>query len=353
MKAISRYCTLDEAAIDKWDNVIDWTVLSKNESINWSPKLLEKYSDRWNWENITDNESINWTPEMYIQFQDKLYCDFSFIEDAKGEIHVIRRLDKTPSIKWTIPLIEKYKNSEFWNWYLFSGNESDFWTEELIEKYQDELDWGELSANGLLPFSLSFIKKYETKFDWDGLFNLPMNHKAWDSIESVEAYKGVVYQSAVGRNEDLPWIEADLLDRWRENISWSSIATNKTVINSEESFYKYLDKWEKHDCFEELSGNILLPWKSDFINEYKDKWDWNKLSVNLGINWDEGLIDEFSEHLPFSRSPESNIEGSLSENPNVQWTIELLLKYEDKWGYDALAENLGVWKKVFSNCVDV
>lgn len=79
-----------------------------------------------------------------------------------------------------------------------------------------------------------------------------------------------------------------------------------------------------------ISDNIpseydtTIVWNRSLIEEYSDHFDWNLLSKNKSIPWDENLLDSFSDKLDISEWI------NISSNPLIKWDKRLINKYWDK-----------------------
>jgi tetratricopeptide (TPR) repeat protein len=129
--------------------------------------------------------------------------------------------------------------------------------------------------------------------------------------------------------------------------------------------FDYVWNWKR------ISNNNNVSWSENIINEYSDNLDWVLLSKNPGIPWDNiQLIDKLKNKLVWEdvcrynkltekfiiyfeniifyhqnkEGDRSNLAHLLSSNPNVEWNLHLLKKYEDFWKWDqfGICENKGI-----------
>ena len=66
-----------------------------------------------------------------------------------------------------------------------------------------------------------------------------------------------------------------------------------------------------------LSTNEKLPWSEDFIEKYKDKWNWDMLSTNNGLPWSMHLLEKFEDQWVWFNK-EQDMTASLWVN-NTLW----------------------------------
>lgn len=80
--------------------------------------------------------------------------------------------------------------------------------------------------------------------------------------------------------------------------------------------------------FNPFSSLINFEWSKKFLHDNFDKLNWDKLSINEGLPWDENLIEEFSDKWKW----ESNHVGEylIYNNSRIFWTISLFEKWKHK-----------------------
>lgn len=132
--------------------------------------------------------------------------------------------------------------------------------------YLDKWDWEELSGNKALPWSVEFIEKYYDRWDWG---KLSQNKALSWSIELIDSI------NVLEENENARLIETSAVDDYL--------------------YDKVLWHWE------ELCRNEAIPWSIELIEKYKEKWDWESLSLNQSAlaclpKLSEQEIDEIMMH---------------------------------------------------------
>lgn len=69
--AASQYCrNLNFGLIKQLDGILDFKILSKNNSIFWTLDLLTEYADKWDYNNLLQNQTF--IESMAPYFNDKL-----------------------------------------------------------------------------------------------------------------------------------------------------------------------------------------------------------------------------------------------------------------------------------------
>ena len=118
--------TLSNEFMQKIATEKEWENLS--QVFDWSESLLEKYQDKVDWQLVSENTNIQWTIPMIQKFKNRIDWDkFSAYAD-----------DKTI----TEAVIDAFKDK--WNWSELSKNGSLELSHELLEKYADSWDWEEI-----------------------------------------------------------------------------------------------------------------------------------------------------------------------------------------------------------------
>lgn len=263
----------------------DWVCCETN--IEWNNDLITKYNYLWNWDYLHTN----------------------------------------PNISWNFDLIRN--NLDFVNWSFVSSYLELKWTEELLIEFEDYLvfsisHWGQWGINKKGKWNTGIRKaSHSGRHYYDNL-------KGSISLsESIEWSKGIIDSvkeywnwSELSSNKTVPWDDY-LIEYYEEKIDFKAISGNINVKWTKILIKKYLDKWD----WELLSGNPNLPWDEEFLIEYNSRFLWkpkvdyflfrkdknypSSISTNIGIVWDENLLELFHENINF-------------------WDITLVSKITDK-----------------------
>ncbi len=169
--------------IDRYIPDWNWEILSANEAITWTGRLMEKYK-----EFFSEYCHEHGVGEVFINKKRNPFACLSVNNEIKTsytreEFNKVINTEsfRVPSfderLPWSGGLIAKYLNS--WDWEVLSTNPSLHWSVILIDRFIDRWDFGGvkehangdkynstgLSFNVGLPWSLALIKKYESKWD--------------------------------------------------------------------------------------------------------------------------------------------------------------------------------------------
>ena len=151
MERISEDYPLTRRMMNDYSRELDWSKVSRNFSINWTPELIEDFATFIDWK------------EFSGCVDEKLLCD---------------------------EIIEKFKDK--WDWAELSGNRNLKLSYELLDKYIDRWNWGAIiewrrwdKENNV--FSFDFLKRYQDRIPVDELENSVL----WSDIidEEAEAIK--------------------------------------------------------------------------------------------------------------------------------------------------------------------
>lgn len=115
--------TLSNEFMQKISTDEAWKELSGTYS--WSESLLEKYQDKVDWHIVSENPFILWTIPMIQKFKNRIDWD-KFSRHARTET-------------LTEAFIDAFKDK--WNWTELSENSAMELTHELLEKYADKWNW--------------------------------------------------------------------------------------------------------------------------------------------------------------------------------------------------------------------
>jgi len=216
-----------------------------------------------------------------------------------------------------------------------------------LEKLSTSLDWKEVSENSELEWELKDIEKFENDLDWE-VFS---KNNEW-TLESLKAYEEKINWSSFSLNTKINW--SVFSETYENRLNWKNISKNESFNWSKENIIKYQSKIDWYN----LCTNKKVAFDFSILQLFENKIDWNIIATNQGNWWTKEIIDFYKKKLRWRNLVvygtfwneeliayfEKEIEddygfAQLSENPNVEWTLEILEKYRDKLGWGNLAEN--------------
>jgi len=340
----------------KWN----WSVLSRNRELVRNFKILsdQSFIRKWDWAYISEfsefinvNKKFNEIRYLYNTLQD--FIDWKLLSRRK-DIHFDKDLLSALSNKsWDWQFLSESNNLEIdndlliqlqanpWNWKALSKNKNIRLTlpktpEELennpgilISLKDKEWDWIYLSERKDLEVSYHLIKETKDK-NW--------NYKQLTHYFLKDDLLLVNYLRLL-QDKDLHWsllsssskpkFTCDFINEFKNYWDWNALSNNKSVALTRELITQF-DKWN----FSSLTKRPEIIENPEWIFEQKGRnWDWNYISSNDKFLIDREFVDMFSDKLNFTK---------LSSNPTVKFTAALLKKYYRKWDYNLLEHNYSI-----------
>jgi hypothetical protein len=215
-------------------------------------------------------------------------------------------------------------------------NSSIHWDVELLESVSEKIDWSALWKIDNIRIDHDFLKKFEDRIHFDELHY--SNCIVWteeiinDYGERLDWSKSLITQ--------LPFPSINHYLRLKDKLDWRMISRmlkNNFELLDEEALSGYWD-WDA------LSTNRHLPFTVEFIQKYRDKlnfsklsgnpscleiiykyskskrWDWAKVSNNPAV-----IYDESSFNFIFHKYKENISQGSDYKNKAESYLLKSFL----------------------------
>lgn len=413
------------ATIEKEIKSDAWNKISME--FQWTEEFLEKYEDKVDWSLISLNREITWTTSMLEKFKDKVSW-YHLSNYSYAEIDKAKKLYTEENLK---------QFQDYWDWNELSGSITDI---ELIDKFIDRWDWDKIINNLNIEYGLlnaEFLEKYihyipvssimnstlweylvddeidkiedklilkikkskrkngkKIKKDSDYIFTTireTVKKEAWERIsksfqwteELLEEYEDKVDWKMVSQNDDLRWT-ATMLEKFKHKIYWSHLSKreyphNAKKLYTEENLKLFKDYWD----WNKVSGCI-----SDvkLIDRFVDCWDWSEIIDNVWLKsnfFNKKFLEKYVDYIPISSLTSSRLwsnvvsdeiekmndkltfkvkkgkndklrliyvlmEAEIRESlsSDYEWTEELLEKYEDEVDWNEISNNINIpWTK--------
>jgi hypothetical protein len=130
--------------LQKYKDIWDWDFLSKNESIVFNEEIIEIFESKWDWSELCCNRGVKWDLNLIEKYKDGtkshiklnnrhyefLIFGTRYEQNMFDDYLTIYGLDSNPSVKFDELLVIKYFDK--WNWYYLLNNESVQWTKNLL-----------------------------------------------------------------------------------------------------------------------------------------------------------------------------------------------------------------------------
>jgi hypothetical protein len=214
-------------------------------------------------------------------------------------------------------------------------------------------DWNDFSKQHDLYTDIRFIREFKDQINWNKLVN-PKLPWSKEFIFEFEKYLFDPY-CLISHIAEIPWTE-DLIDRYKDRLTWCHLSLNEGIDWSEEIIIKYEDFWDWHN----LSLNRSISWTPNLLILYKERLDWTYLSSHLNLSWTDLLMDSLSAYLSwdkFTNNPyfpwdttlmkrvEQNLKYhwvNLSKNSSASGDKVLIESFKDKWNWSLLCSNKSI-----------
>lgn len=320
----------------KYSNILDWRLVSSNTNIIWDFDLIFCFYDKISWKDLTINRAAFLDISLLDVFSDKVQWKNN--NDEWGF-----SIAANEGLPWTLEFIKKYDSKIKFK--ELSVNRSVEWSEELIDRYWGKWDLNELGSNVAFPWDLRLFDKYLGEEFLDD-FSIHFNQRLLGNFDLVEKYKSRIKWSIACSNPFLPWSEKNLLEYWANHLDWWGISHNETLFKQDPNFFiNHLDIWEsnKEKYFSILAENLFLPWDQKLIQKYSKYWDWEAISRNIGIPWTVELIDSFANQLYWGGMVdtfiiEDDIGNFITPIPTTHFQEGLISNPSIPWSIDFLTK---------------
>ena len=365
---IINYSNFNGSVFEKYKTKWNWDLLSQNDAIPWTVKILKEYKENLNWEELSKNEAIEFNFETLKTFEDswnwkhlqrnpKVKWTNEILRKFESRLS-IQELKYNENVEWTDVLLDKYSSDL--DFRFLSSSKNIVWSPEMIFKYQ--WDFSVICGNEYIPWTNDFIKYYlktsKENIYKDGVYNL-----SWPRLDLYMLYKNSSFNKAIIFEDFLIEYNNAFSEVLPNPISIETICQLKPLSTREQLYgFDFNDEmvWEDN-LFENgskwdwraLSYNRMIPWNIVLIEQYKDKWDWDALCCNPSIKWNMEMIDKFKDRINWGKweiGPEvgglDRIHG-LSESGNVDWSLEIFYKYYENIDFIYLLDNHFIYQKVF------
>jgi len=334
---ISGYYSFTEEEIYKYRNKIKWSIGSANWDIQWNSNMIKHCQYYLTWELFSLNSAFRDT-QLINEFNQRLTWK------AVSDGNVSWSIACNGHIRWTEDLIEEYKDRID-----FSGlsvNSNVDWSEHLFEKYEDRWDWLDISGNNGIPWTLPMMEICIDQLNLMGcdLLKMEFNSGMMSNLEILEKYFDMFASEWIFMNGRLPWYKENLLERWADKLDWDGLSQNQNLLRDPLFFEQNMEHWmeNKKKRFSALSNCVTLPWSFEFIERYKELWNWHTLSYNEALPWSEEFIDQYADKWDWN---------GIYKNTGIPWTLDLIFKYNFS-DQDLLFKNRSIWDKAIKPHID-
>ncbi|MDR1895542.1 MAG: hypothetical protein LBR10_01975 [Prevotellaceae bacterium] len=135
-----------------------------------------------------------------------------------------------------------------------------------------------------------------------------MNRNAWDELSGdstfswtpkmIDKHAGDINWNNLSGNSAIFW-SVDTISKHKDLINWSSLSCNLFNDNDKVFYINHIEivrKFSDRLDWKELSQSYL-PAHREYLKEFFAHWDWEDITENSNINWDDALINEFMDKI--------------------------------------------------------
>lgn len=148
LKVVSLKYPFSNRQLADHKDMLNWEIVSQNESINWDHHLLSAYQNILDWDIISTNCRAFNDVALIDKFNDRIAWEGHGLGST---------IASNEGVAWSCDLIEKYESKL--DFAELSSNAEVPWSERLIDKYGNRWDFSLLSENHSLPWSVDFFEK--------------------------------------------------------------------------------------------------------------------------------------------------------------------------------------------------
>lgn len=310
---------------------IQWELFSSSSAVNrlFAKTGTNKTQSLWMriYSDIVNNENYNWDFKSLSHLDNILRLPRLFMIDKNWDWEYVSEYATWIST-------EKNKDYYFWK---FKSNLSfpklslrrDIGlTQQVIAKTEKmDWDWNALVNNESVVFEFAYIKKHQDKpWNWALLSNRDdldfaivdeLREKPWD------------WYVLTGKDCFEPTIDTlDYIIEKETGINWDAISSNPQLTVDVIEHYENLIDW---DSLIEKNPAFLQLVTVAFIKKHLGKISWELLNNRLETKITEEMVDAFADYLDWK---------NVSQSQDIQFTIPFVQKYENRWYWSELNNNL-------------
>jgi hypothetical protein len=246
---------------------------------------------------------------------------------------------------------------KYLKWNFVSNNHRMTWTIDILDEFIDDLDFskpdqqysvGFLSMNRALPWSIELLERYKDRWDWrilvynesilqDADILFYCFQKLMETSSHEEAIQMKLRCMAMDCRDDKYYPHELIMD-----YIYSSDKPEEQLTSWDQLLELEYPDWNL------ISRNTLLPWDENIIELYKDELKFETLSMNKGVPWDINLIRKFKDKVlfglwePGEGDKQGTTVGGLCMNPEIKWNSEMLNEFYDDICFMSISKNEGV-----------
>ncbi len=275
---------------------LNWKWLSRSLDINFTPELIDEFSDFWDWRELSKNTSLN--------------IDVNFLKRYKNKID----WKSISSNEAAIDMILEYPNSESWDWYEVVANPGITYN---ALNYETILKYFTLFLNKQKSVHPFFLKNPLSTLIFR-VFSYQKNDISF--FLRHELFKKYIPYDLVTKNGNL-LLSFDFINEFKDKLNFhdgSFINKHKDVITEQFIF-------ENFELFDSKKYNFYyLPLSHRIISKYREKIDFFNLAGCEKLDWNIEFIMANDEFNIYKLSQNRAIYNLFSSNINFSHLADLV-----------------------------
>ena len=255
---VCRFFPFDGALLHRVAEVVDWSALSRNRRLRLDETTLLHFAARWSRWDLAKNRAIKWSEPLIAKLaswralgeRSDLPWSVAFLERHRAELDW-GAVSRNPALPWTTDLIDRFKDE--WEWHLLSQNPGLPWSETLLRRYR-RWYWTFLSGNDGVPWAdPQFFARHRSKLDPCEMCELTTF--PWTEEFVAEHAEWLSGWRQLSENPALPW-SLSFISRYQDRWDWSRLSKNRGIPWSESLFAAFAERWD----WSEIVVNPSVGW---------------------------------------------------------------------------------------------
>jgi hypothetical protein len=295
IKIFSESYPLSKKLLEKYAQVWDWYLLSRNLHLPWDIDLIEQFKNKWQWYTLGRNTAVPWNEDILERFKDQ--WDWN-------------DLSHFPPITPLSPAILRKFEKKWW-WVILGRQEHLVNNPDTLKMLFDHLS--AVQQEDLFKVDMPAIR--EENYSWAVPFFEQCPKLNW---KFFSCYRG------------FPWTK-EFIRKHAQQLDWKNLSGNEGLPWDMKFIQEHEDKWD----WKELSRNKKLPWTKELLKKYAEQWDWQNITGNIdisneGISWNAQLLEDFADKIcwayPVFMFDDFEYMGGMINHPGIVWTAALYEK---------------------------
>ncbi|GAA4314587.1 tryptophan repeat-containing protein [Pontixanthobacter gangjinensis] len=182
-----------------------------------------------------------------------------------------------------------------------------------ISKFKQVLNFERLSKNNRIKWNIDLFENIKDFYNWKDLWNL---HSLELDLDFFRKYHDQIDFSSIYLNRSVDWSN-QLLDEFEDKWDFDKLSM-KPILGSARNIRKYAERCD----WRRISRNKNLKLDDDLLEQFLDRWNWNELCANPAFKISKDGIEKYRAYIDWR---------ALSENPSM---LPFILTYSNEYAWD-------------------